>query len=328
MTPITTFDGEYRFLSNFYPAKLTYAGFEWADSETAYQAMKSQDPAIHAEMAQFRHPGKAKRFGKQIVMRGDWDFIKVEIMTEIVTAKFDQNPILKQRLIDTGFARIEEGNTWNDTTWGICPPNSGIGKNYLGVILMKLRQRYIDALPHTFGNVYAGIGSRETPEDVLEQMKDFAEMAAKNGWMLRSGGAVGADSAFEEGAVRGNGARQIFLPWPQLNDRYSTFVQPSPHAYEIAADVHVRWKFLPPRSQALIARNMHQVVGLTHQFPPERSKCVICWTPDGCETPEEYGAKTGGTGSAIFLAGALDIPVFNLKRPGRLEAAIDFMFSA
>lgn len=327
MKPIQTFDGENQFLSNFYPAPLTYEGHRWADSETAYQAMKSSDPEIHRQMSQLRHPGKAKRFGKHLTLRSDWEFIKVEVMTEIVTAKFDQNPDLKRKLLLTGFAHLEEGNTWNDRTWGVYPPGSGNGKNYLGVILMKLRERYISELPICSDKIYAGIGSRATPEPVLDQMRYIAEQAAQAGWTLRSGAAEGADSAFEEGCARQIGARQIFLPWPEFNNRYSSFLNPEHAAFDIAADVHVRWKFLPPSAQSLHARNVHQVIGSFNDFPPQRSKCVVCWTPDGCETAESYGAKTGGTGSAIFLASALGIPVFNLKNPDRFEHVMDFMLT-
>jgi ribA/ribD-fused uncharacterized protein len=325
---ITSFFGEYRFLSNFYDAPLHYEGRDWPHSEAAYQAMKSLDPKDHEHLANVRQPGHAKKYGKYIQVRPDWEFIKVEIMTEIVKAKFDQNPELKRKLLLTGYAKIEEGNDWGDVTWGISPPGSGIGKNYLGVILMKLREDYVSELTYKPGQVYAGIGSREVPDDIYETMVNIATTLGNSGWMLRSGGANGSDSAFETGAIQSLGAREIYLPWPEFNNRYSKFVSPDPSAFKIASDVHVRWPYLPPTAQSLIARNMHQIVGDTRAFPPVRSRCVICWTPDGCETPEQYGAKTGGTGSAIFLAGVLGIPVFNLKNKGREEAAYDFLLTS
>ena len=101
---------------------------------------------------------------------------------------------------------------------------------------------------------------------------------------------------------------------------------PALGAFNIAADVHVRWPYLPPSAQSMIARNMHQIVGDVKAFPSNHTKCVICWTPDGARTPEEYGAKTGGTGSAIFLAGVLGIPVFNLKNTNDMDNAISFLF--
>lgn len=322
---ISTFDGEYGFLSNFYPCTLTYKGITWPHSESAYQAMKSSDPAIHQILAKMMRPGEAKRYGKRITLRSDWEDIKLDVMHDIVTAKFDQNPELQRKLLLTGFCELEEGNTWGDTIWGVCPPNSGNGENMLGIILMNLRSKYISALPVDPAKIYAGIGSRETPPDMLAKMSHIAFQAAQAGWTLRSGGADGADSSFESGCARAIGARQIFLPWPQFSKRYSEFVQPSTEAYELAADIHVRWKHLSPGAKSLIARNMHQIVGRFDAFPQHRSKCVVCWTQDGCEKSEEYSAKTGGTGSAIFLADTLGIPVFNLKNPGRYEDAMDFL---
>lgn len=326
---IEQFQNEHRFLSNFWPAKITYNETSWDTSEAAYQAMKSTDPEVHAHIASMRHAGQIKRLGKMLNIRPDWEFIKVQVMTDITFAKYDQNLDLKQLLLSTGFSKIEEGNDWGDVIWGVSPPGSGIGKNYLGVVLMKVREKYINELPFNANKTYTGIGSRETPDHILEDMELLANMAAGRGWRLRSGGALGADTAFEVGAVRGNGARQIYLPWPEFNNRYSMYTTPDPSAFEIATDVHPKWHLLPPATQCLVARNMHQILGdvKTAQQVAERSKCVVCWTPDGCERPEQYGPKTGGTGSAIFLAGALGIPVFNLKNPGRYDDAIDFMIT-
>ena len=57
-------------------------------------------------------------------------------MQEIVQAKFEQNPVLAKWLLNTGDAKLIEGNTWNDRYWGVC---AGIGQNKLGKILMKVR---------------------------------------------------------------------------------------------------------------------------------------------------------------------------------------------
>ena len=138
---IGEFKGEYRFLSNFYPAGFVYQGILWPNSEAAYQAMKSRDRDVHLMFSTLTHPVQAKHEGRMIdPMREDWDDVKVGIMRDIVYSKFNQNPELKRKLFDTGNAILQEGNTHNDRVWGISPPHSGNGKNHLGKILMDVRR--------------------------------------------------------------------------------------------------------------------------------------------------------------------------------------------
>ena len=140
---IGEFRGEYRFLSNFYPAEFVYQGIVWANSEAAYQAMKSHDRGVHMMFARFSNPAHAKREGRLInPMRGDWDDVKVSIMRDIVYAKFRQNPELKQKLLATGHTVLQEGNMHNDRVWGVCPPYSDKGENHLGKILMDIRREF------------------------------------------------------------------------------------------------------------------------------------------------------------------------------------------
>lgn len=141
--PIQTFDGEYAFLSNFYPAPLVWDGMRWSTSEHAYQAAKTLDVQQRQAIQALTNPAFAKRAGKTVSMRSNWNDIKVGIMREIVHAKFEQNISLRQKLIATGDAVLEEGNTWRDRVWGICPPRSGQGRNELGKILMEVRTRWV-----------------------------------------------------------------------------------------------------------------------------------------------------------------------------------------
>lgn len=148
---ITEFWGPYRFLSNFWPAQFVWEGIVWSDSEHAYVAAKLpyyDPPRIQDEAEQrsemlkiskITKAGDVKRYGSG-KMIPEWHTDKVALMEEIVRAKFKQNPHLAQQLIDTGDAILEEGNRWNDTEWGVCPPGSGNGKNYLGKILMLVRE--------------------------------------------------------------------------------------------------------------------------------------------------------------------------------------------
>lgn len=161
--------------------------------------------------------------------------------------------------------------------------------------------------------VYAGIGSRETPKDVLDLMTRIAERLDVDGWTLRSGGADGADTAFEKGTF--NQEPEIFLPWARFNGRQRGLDGPTDMAREIAAQHHPSWHRLSRGPQSLIARNTHQILG---RFCDNPSAFVLCWTPDGAT--EKTTAKTGGTGQAIRVAVAYKVPVYNLQREDHRKA--------
>ena len=137
---IRCFDGEYAFLSNFYECKVEWEGITYPSTEHAFQAAKVINPATRLVIAAAETPGKAKRMGRQVQLRGDWEQVKDMIMYEIVLAKFQQNRELADRLLDTAPATLEEGNTWNDTYWGVC---NGVGRNQLGKTLMAVRAHII-----------------------------------------------------------------------------------------------------------------------------------------------------------------------------------------
>lgn len=136
---ISEFKGEYRFLSNFYPAEFYLWNIRWPDSETAYQAAKCKDRDDALKFLECKTPGEAKKLGRRVIIRKDWEFIKQRIMLDVVREKFAQNPKLLAKLCATAGSLLEEGNTWNDHYWGVCPPNSGNGQNMLGKVLMYLR---------------------------------------------------------------------------------------------------------------------------------------------------------------------------------------------
>jgi ribA/ribD-fused uncharacterized protein len=132
---IDSFAGEYRFLSNFYPAKCTFEGVEYDTSEHAYQAAKTIDELEREVIREAKSAGAAKRLGKKVTLRDDWNSIKISVMRDVLKSKFS-DPVLAQLLIDTGDVEIIESNTWGDTFWGVC---NGHGENWLGRCLMGLR---------------------------------------------------------------------------------------------------------------------------------------------------------------------------------------------
>lgn len=139
--PITRFKDEAgltnHFLSNFHEGHtVLYLGRYWPSSEHAYQAAKTLDETERDAIAQCGSPGSAKRAGRRVAKRPDWDEIKIDVMREVLRIKFT-HPDLRARLLATGDAELIEGNFHNDDFWGQCP--LGHGENWLGRLLMELR---------------------------------------------------------------------------------------------------------------------------------------------------------------------------------------------
>lgn len=137
MREIMTFRGAYSFLSNMHKASFEWDGRIYQNSEAAFQSAKSLDPAVRDTFSDMSGV-IAKRAGKRLMLRSDWEDVKDGIMEEIVRAKFLQNPDLRQKLIDTGDMELTEGNSWHDTYWGV-DVRTGRGENHLGIILMRIR---------------------------------------------------------------------------------------------------------------------------------------------------------------------------------------------
>lgn len=135
MKEIKGFFGEYRWLSNFSPVTIEFAGFWFPTVEHAYVAAKTLDRNAQEIISGLNTPGEAKRFGRTLVLRYDWEKIKLETMKGFLEQKFGYEPYANS-LLATGDAYLEETNTWGDTYWGVC---NGIGQNNLGKLLMQIR---------------------------------------------------------------------------------------------------------------------------------------------------------------------------------------------
>lgn len=140
---INSFKGENYYLSNFSPYPVHYDGISYQNAEAAFQAQKC---TRHSERVRFSrlNASEAKKFGRRVSLRPDWEECKVRLMREIVFAKFGQNPELRDKLLATGDEYLEEGNTWGDRIWGTV---NGQGANLLGRILMEARE-YFQELCH------------------------------------------------------------------------------------------------------------------------------------------------------------------------------------
>ena len=174
---IDRFTGPYAFLSNFHPCRVTFYGMTFPSVEAAFQAAKCAD---HRDRAQFlaMTPEQAKRFGRQIRMRDDWDARKLTIMHNLLVHKFSENPDLIPKLLATGGAVLVEGNTWHDNYWGCCTCSrcgGRRGRNNLGRLLMELRADYMASYKED-GRTYAkGQVPLETPDNKTGGMATFPE---------------------------------------------------------------------------------------------------------------------------------------------------------
>lgn len=133
---IDRFDGEYAFLSNYSasPFRVDYVLFP--TMEHYFQANKANNQNDYLRIAYAPTPGEAKRLGRKIQLRPDWEKIKDNIMLTGLRKKF-ADPELRNLLLATGDEELVEGNYWRDTYWGVC---NGVGQNKLGKLLMQVRE--------------------------------------------------------------------------------------------------------------------------------------------------------------------------------------------
>lgn len=133
---IDSFKDEYRWLSNFW----VYDNNTQMTVEYHYQAAKATNVDDYALIISADNAYEAKRLGSSIVCRADWYDVRLALMEHFVKEKFIWNGMLASKLKATSDALLVEGNTWNDTFWGVC---NGVGENHLGKILMKIRDEFL-----------------------------------------------------------------------------------------------------------------------------------------------------------------------------------------
>lgn len=142
MKKIDEFKNKYFFLSNFYLRPMVYEGLTYRCAEAAFQSAKVKDKKDRWDFIDL-NPSEAKRLGRKIPLRADWEEIKDEVMYQVCKSKFCNDVEMQDLLLATENALLEEGNTWGDRYWGTV---NGIGKNKLGQILMKIREEIKDEI--------------------------------------------------------------------------------------------------------------------------------------------------------------------------------------
>lgn len=132
---IKGFSGDYRWLSNFVNVRITFDGMSYPSVEHAFVAAKTLDKKRRILIGMAASSAEAKRMGKNVALREDWESVKESLMLEFLIQKFS-TPKFSELLLATGDAYIEETNHWNDTYWGVC---RGEGENRLGKMIMMIR---------------------------------------------------------------------------------------------------------------------------------------------------------------------------------------------
>lgn len=148
---------------------------------------------------------------------------------------------------------------------------------------------------------YTGIGSREAPIEVLNLFINIGDYLARQGWVLRSGGADGADLAFEIGCDKSKGHKEIYVPWYRFNNSDSILFKIPQENFDLAKEYHPNWDRLSESAKKLHARNCSQILGKDLKTP---TNLVICYT--------NKGKGGGGTGQALRVAKAYNIPIFDV----------------
>lgn len=142
---ISRFNDRWAMLSNFYPAPVVWEGMMYPTSEHAFIAGKTLDKDIRRKIAAASTPGVAKRLGRMIPLRDNWDAeVSIQVMSEVLRAKFLTHADCRDVLLSTENATLIEGNYWHDQRWGSCFCGKRVtcstpGDNRLGILLMQLR---------------------------------------------------------------------------------------------------------------------------------------------------------------------------------------------
>ena len=275
---IDNFRGKYGFLSNFHRQAFVLAGLEYGSGEHAFNAGKTLDPEAAEQVRAAATPAIAKRLGRTVPLREQWDdIVRFEVMRVVLEAKFT-NPGLRAHLLATGTALLVEGTTWHDRVWGSCTCDehrAWPGANHLGRMLVDLRARLRGDSPDRWTRV-AVTGHRPqslTPEQASWATAELERLAVKvrdgHGTQVAiSGAALGADTWWARAGVRAGLDLWAYIPflaqpakWEQADrKRWSALLSISKRTLVLGADYDVR--LLHARNEFMI-RDADMVIAVT-----------------------------------------------------------------
>ena len=280
------------------------------------------------------YPELPKVFGNKIKDKSLFG-ISLDVNTNIIAfqTKIDWKENSTVDIIKNSISKL------NDFAMNVSP--SSIGIPFPGINNGKLNENLVisQLLELKHSNTYiwkskpdkffTGIGSRETPKWVGLVLSKFTNYLTSRGYVLRSGGAPGADTFCESGVTNtlikdSNDFKEIYIPWKGFNGSDSNLYtnEDSNEVIAIAEDNHPAYKYLTPPIKKLMNRNVHQVLGKDLNKP---SEFVICYTEDGCKSHTTRTNKTGGTGLAISVASKNNIPIINLGNEYDLNIVLNIL---
>lgn len=163
---------------------------------------------------------------------------------------------------------------------------------------------------------YTGIGSRDVKDnDILDKVNIIVEKLVKKSFILRSGGANGMDTIFENAQDKFYGDKEIYLPWKNFNNNKSSLFNISDDAFKMAKNFHPYFESCSYGAKKLHSRNCYQVLGLYLNYP---SELVVYW-----KNPN----KSSGTDQALRIAKFYSIPTFNIFINNEYESCLKFIDS-
>lgn len=313
---IGPFEGKYDWLSNFYITDIEYDGIIYKSSEHAFQAAKSSDKEVREWVGQANTPAEAKKRGRKVVKRDDWEDIRIEVMEEILINKFSKRP-LRQKLRQTGDEELVEVNWWGDKFWGVC---RGVGENNLGKLLMKIRNLIKDG-----GDVVVAVtGHRpkifgtynENSKNILEVKKNirkFLSIQKRHIQHLITGGALGVDMWSSEIALELEIPLMVAIPfkgqnktWPkESQERHLNIIKKTSKIYVINTNEDISMTFeeylkLPAKTATF---------SVLSRWFDERNK----WMVDRCDVVMAvWNGEHSGTGNCVKYAKSKGKKIYNL----------------
>lgn len=272
------------------------------------------------------YPILPKVFGNKIKDKSLFG-ISLDIDTNIIAfqTKIDWKENSTIEIIKNSILKLKEYSIINqDKTIGLPFPgvnNGKLNENKVLPLLLSLPDN-VSIWKEKPNNFFTGIGSRETPREIGIILKEFTDYMTSRGYVLRSGGAPGADLDCESGV--NNNLKEIYIPWKGFNSSDSDLYikEDSEETIKIASENHPAYEYLKPAVKKLMNRNVYQVLGNDLNTP---SEFVICYTRDGCKSHLSRSNKTGGTGLAISVASKNNIPIINLGNVKDLKMIKDLL---
>lgn len=219
--PITSFTGNFEFLSNFHPATVILDNKEYPTVEHAFQAAKTINPHERNEVRNTPTPSEAKRLGQLVNIRPSWEQIKIRVMLNLLLQKFKRGSQLEKQLLQTGEREFIEGNWWCDMYWGTCYCRNHkrkTGKNILGKLLTIIRnlKRDCPELDLDFAekeNIVLAVTTRSKAKDTpIDHLSTNRESITKNQPAIDSVDRVNTHSHSEDGKLTSSDAMQTTAP--------------------------------------------------------------------------------------------------------------------